>query len=155
MRSGNMGKRPEARCTVRHPDRAARLAVQSPGTRYESEGSERRTVGSVSVASGSWWTATLALPTTDPGAVFLHVERHGQRADGYLGGEDAMSLALPAGEIDAVVCLIVALVKDARASGSLPGTAAVERTKQVRETGHELYQARREEFANEPGLSLG
>ncbi|HYM68871.1 MAG TPA: hypothetical protein VEZ44_04685 [bacterium] len=100
---------------------------------YEAESSERRTIGSVSVTGGGWWSAALTVPITDPGAAFLHVERRGDLPAGYRGGEDAASLAMPVGEVDAVVALLVGLIRHAQADGVLPGAGASEPAKRVRE----------------------
>lgn len=98
---------------------SGRPAVAAPRRTYEPESSERRAIGSVSVTGGGWWSAALTVPITDPGAVFLHVERRGDLPAGYRGGEDAASLAMPVGELEAVVALLAGLMRHAQADGVL------------------------------------
>jgi hypothetical protein len=87
---------------------------------YESEGSERRALGSVNVASDARWTGTLTVPIGDATAAFLQVERRGTPPPRYRGSEESAAFSLPIGEADAVVALLSGLVAQARADGVLP-----------------------------------
>ena len=110
---------------------------------YEAESSEWRAIGSVSVPGGGWWSASLTLPITDPGAAFLHIERLGDLPAGYRGGEDAAGLAMPVGEVKAVVALLSGLIKHAQADGVIPRVTTSGRAKRVREHPSGAPDARR------------
>ena len=110
-----------------------RPAVAAPRRAYEAESSERRAVGSVSVTGGGWWSASVTVPIADPVAAFLHVERLGDLPAGYRGGEDAAGLAMPVGEVEAVVALLTGLIRHARADGIVPRADTSARAKRVRE----------------------
>ena len=92
---------------------------------YEPDGSECRTTGTVGVAPGAWWAATLTVPLAAGGTgepvAFLHVERAGPTPAGYRGGVEAADLSAPAGELDALLALLAGVVAQARRDGVLPG----------------------------------
>lgn len=102
---------------------AAPFTVEELSPRYEDEGSEARSRGSVSVAPGAWWSATLSVPgsASEParGAVLLRVERHGTAPD-QQPVDAAVELVLPSTEIDAVVTLLAGVVAQARRDEVLP-----------------------------------
>lgn len=89
---------------------------------YEDEGSERRSLGAVSVGAGAWWSASLTVPADEPSsdaeAVFLRVERRGAQPVRYRGGTQA-DFSVPRSEIDAFVRLLAGLVEQARRDGVL------------------------------------
>ena len=88
---------------------------------YESEGSEKRTLGSVSVTAGARWTATLTVPVGRDHVAFLELERRGDLPLGYRGSEERAAFSFPAGEADALVSLLAGLVAQGRADGVLRG----------------------------------
>lgn len=98
-------------------DPAARPPAE--GHRYEGEGSQRLSVGSVSVASDAWWSAVLSVPEIDAGTLFLQLQRHGALPSSYRGDAGA-ELSLPASEVDAVVTLLAGVLAQARRDGVLP-----------------------------------
>lgn len=55
--------------------------------RYESEGSEQRSLGSIAVAADARWLATLTVPISSGRVAFFHLERRGSLPPGYRGGE--------------------------------------------------------------------
>jgi hypothetical protein len=87
---------------------------------YESEGSEHRSLGSVSVGEGARWTAALTVPIPPRAVAFLEVERRGELPAGYLGAEERAFLSLPIGEADALIELLAGVVAQARRDGVLP-----------------------------------
>ena len=86
---------------------------------YEPEGSERRALGSVSVAGGAWWSVTLTAPMSDGDTVLLTVERHGAMPAGCRAESDDVEIFVPAGELDAIVALLAGVVAQARRDGVL------------------------------------
>jgi hypothetical protein len=91
----------------------------TPYPRYESEGSERRALGSIPVAPDARWTATLTVPIPPRSIAFLQLERRGDLPAGYLGAEESALLSLPIGETKAVIALLVGVVAQARRDGVL------------------------------------
>jgi hypothetical protein len=96
--------------------------VREWGVGYDDEGSEARSLGSVSVGAGAWWSVALSVPGTPEAArdtVLLRIERHGAPAvEGH--GHVGVDLILPPAEIDALVTLLVGVVAQARRDGVLP-----------------------------------
>jgi hypothetical protein len=90
---------------------------------YEAEGSERRTLGSISVAPDARWAVTLTVPMPDGNVAFITVERQGPRPPGYLGSEDAADFSVPIREMDALVALLIGVVAHARRDDVLPASA--------------------------------
>jgi hypothetical protein len=88
---------------------------------YESEGSEHRSLGSISIEAGARWTATLTVPIPPRSIAFLQLERRGDLPAGYLGAEESALLSLPIGETEAVIALLTGVVAQARRDGVLPG----------------------------------
>ena len=96
--------------------------VREPNPRfgaYEPESSERRALGSIPVSPDAHWNATLTVPMTG-GVAFVDLERRGELPAGYRGGEERAQLALPEGEVDALVALLSGVVAHARRDGVLP-----------------------------------
>lgn len=89
---------------------------------YEDEGSERRSLGAVSVGVGAWWSASLTVPADEPStdgeAVFLRFERRGTQPAGYRGGTQA-DFSVPRSEVEAFVTLLAGLIEQARQDGVL------------------------------------
>jgi hypothetical protein len=94
---------------------------RAPYSAYESEGSERRSLGSVNVAADARWLASLTVPIATGDVVFVHVERRGALPAGYRGGKEAVAFSLPISEADALVDLLAGIVAQARQDGVLPG----------------------------------
>lgn len=118
------------RCIAPTPDRVPRrwsverapCRVRELGHPYDDEGSEARSLGSVSVGSGAWWAVVLSVPGAPDAprdTVLLHIERHGALVD-ERQGPGAADLVLPSSEIDAVVTLLAGVVTQARRDGVLP-----------------------------------
>jgi hypothetical protein len=97
--------------------------VREQSLRYEEEGSERLSLGSVSVGTDAWWSVALSVPDSaaDPNddALFVRFERHGAQPTGYRGSIEAQ-LSVPRSEIDAIVMLLAGVVDQARRNGVLP-----------------------------------
>ena len=98
------------------PDRVSCSAVGRAGLRvrewplrYEDEGSERVSMGSVSVGTEAWWSVALSVPDGNGGSlaetVFLRFERHGAQPSDYRGGVVG-ELTLPRMEVDAIAVLL-------------------------------------------------
>ena len=91
--------------------------------RYDDEGSEARSLGSVSVGAEAWWSVALSVPgrASDPArdTVLVRLERHGPPPSEGRGHGD-MELVLPSLEIDALVTLLAGVVAQARRDGVLP-----------------------------------
>jgi hypothetical protein len=87
---------------------------------YESEGSERRSLGSVDVASDARWTGMLTVPIVNADVAFFQLERRGETPPNYRGAEETAAFSLPIAEADAVVALLSGLVAQARTDGVLP-----------------------------------
>lgn len=87
---------------------------------YESEGSEHRTLGSVSVADDARWTATLTVPIPERNVAFVDLERRGALPAGYRGSEESAHFSLPLRELDSVVTLLAGVIAQARTDGVLP-----------------------------------
>jgi hypothetical protein len=101
--------------------RRRRHTVREPGAaRYEAEGSERRTLGSISLAPDAHWAATLTIPIPDADVAFVRVERHGPLPADYRGGQEAAELSVPVGEVEAVLAMLTGLVDQARRDGVIP-----------------------------------
>lgn len=87
---------------------------------YEDGGSERRSLGSVSVDAEAWWSAELTVPDGDVGrqggTLFVRLKRHGVGLDGYLGATE-IDVSLPEAEVDQVIALLTGLVDQARRDG--------------------------------------
>jgi len=122
----------------RVPSRARRTAERTPELRpsrpwcgyvvreerpafatYDAEGSERRALGSIEVAAGARWMATLTVPIPDDGVAFLHLERSGAAPLGYRGGEERADFSAPVAEVEALVALLAGIVAQARRDGVL------------------------------------
>lgn len=99
--------------------RAVREHASRYGT-YEHEGSESRTIGSVLVAPRARWTARLTVPIPERNLMLVQLERDGDLPAGYRGAEERVCLSVPAGELDALLTLLSAVVADARRDGVLP-----------------------------------
>jgi hypothetical protein len=99
--------------------RRSRL-VRETSPRYEGEGSEQRTLGSVSIPPDAQWLATLTVPIPERQVVFLEVERRGPLPVGYRGGVESAHLTVPMSEVTALVALLTGVVADARYDGVLP-----------------------------------
>jgi hypothetical protein len=104
----------------RGAERPAKAVREHATHRYEPEGSERRTLGSVSVSAGSWWHATLTVPIRDANAALVTIKRHGDLPTGYRVGEEPTSFAVPAEELGAIVQLLTGVVDQAHGDGVLP-----------------------------------
>jgi hypothetical protein len=94
--------------------------------RYDNEGSERLSLGSVSVGADVWWSAALSVPEAAGGAddtLFVRLERHGARSPHYRGSVE-MELSLPRSEVDAILMLLAGIVEQARRDGVLPARAS-------------------------------
>lgn len=99
-----------------------RILVREDSPRYpayESEGSERRSLGSVAVTAGARWIATLTVPVGREHVAFVELERRGDLPLGYRGSEERAAFSFPSGEADAVVNLLAGLVAQGRADGVL------------------------------------
>jgi hypothetical protein len=110
--------------TIRSRGGAGALRVRedvAPYSAYESEGSERRSLGSVPVGIDARWTATLTVPVPPRDIAFLQVERRGELPAGYRGAEESVLLSLPIGEANALIELLTGVVAHARRDGVLPG----------------------------------
>lgn len=94
---------------------------------YESEGTERLSLGSMAVGGESWWSGSVAVPETAGGrldeTLFLRLERYGPAPTGYRG-EAEVECSLPVREIDVVVSLMTNVVEQARHAGILPTAAS-------------------------------
>lgn len=97
--------------------RAVAQRVWERSQEYEDEGSERRSLGAISVGVSAWWSASLTVPESESGAdrdvVFLHFERHGARPHESRTSTEA-DFSLPRSEVDAFVRLFAGLVEQAR-----------------------------------------
>jgi hypothetical protein len=93
------------------------LRVWEQPFRYEDEGAERRSLGSVSVGSDAWWSVALSVPDNAGEAaedtVTVRLERHGAHPTSYRGSLEAQ-LTLPGSELAAVVVLLAGVVEQAR-----------------------------------------
>jgi hypothetical protein len=105
----------------------AALRVREWPLRYEDEGSEGLSLGSVSVGAQAWWSVALSVPEGGGGSaddvLFVRFERHGAHPAGYRGSVEA-SLSLPRSEIDAIVMLLAGIVDQARRDGVLSARAS-------------------------------
>ena len=114
------------RSVPRHPDADLARRVWERSQEYEDEGSERRSLGAVSVGAGAWWSATLTAPQAESGAdgevVFVHFRRHGETPAGYHGTTE-VDFTVPRSEVDAFVTLLSGLVEQARRDAVLPSRA--------------------------------
>jgi hypothetical protein len=94
---------------------------------YEDEGSERRSLGSVAVGGGAWWSIALTVPASTASAredvVLVRLERHGEMPAG-VPSSAADALLLPASEIEAVLLLLAGVVDQARRDGVLPSASS-------------------------------
>jgi hypothetical protein len=116
----------ELRSLLRVPNRGPHTATRPLRVwewplHYESEGSEQRSLGAVSVSGEAWWSIALSAPGGDepPGeALFVKLERHGPVPAGYRGGVEA-EFSVPLGEIDALTTLLAGVVDQARRDGVL------------------------------------
>lgn len=113
------GSRSHARPSVVR-ERESRYETGDGRRHYESEGSERRTLGSVAVTDDARWIATLTVPIPDRNAAFVELERRGDLPEGYRGSEEVAYFSLPPGELDALVALLTGVVDQARHDGVLP-----------------------------------
>jgi hypothetical protein len=96
--------------------------VREWGVGYDDEGSEARSLGSVSVGAGAWWSVALSVPGASKAArdtVLVRIERHGPPAD-ERHGQVGVDLILSPAEIDALVTLLGGVVAQARRDGVLP-----------------------------------
>src|SRR5258708_30372457 len=77
------------------------LRVREQPLRYEDEGSEWLSLGSITVGAHAWWSVALTVPDrqSEPGddALFVRFERHGARPAGYRGSIEA-HLSVPCSE---------------------------------------------------------
>jgi hypothetical protein len=108
--------------------RAARTVRESEPSasgapRYETEGSERRTLGTVAVAPDAQWAGTLTVPIPGAHVAFIQIERSGPLPAGYRGSEETAAFSVPVGEIDAVLAVLAGLVASARGDGVLPSSS--------------------------------
>ena len=86
---------------------------------YETEGSERRALGSIGVTADARWIATLTVPIPDR-VVFVHLERSGLLPAGYRGSEESADFAVPTDEVGALVALLAGIATQARRDHVLP-----------------------------------
>ena len=114
------GPRKSSRRTQGRRESGASLRdVDQPAGAYEAEGSERPTLGSVSVATDGWWSATLTVPMLDGGTALLSIERQGPPPQDYRGSSERAEFSVPSWELDAVVALLAGVVAQARREGVL------------------------------------
>jgi hypothetical protein len=103
------------------------LRVREWPLQYQDEGSERLSLGSVSVGAEAWWSVALSVPDGEGGAaadtIFVRFERHGSHPSGYRGSVEA-ELSLPRAEVDAIVTLLAGVVDQARRDSVLPARAS-------------------------------
>lgn len=92
----------------------------SPSGRYESEGSERTSIGAIHLLSGASWRATLSVPLPNEDAVFLHLERTGLLPAEYRGAEETAGLSVPIAELEVVLEVLTGVIAQARQDGVLP-----------------------------------
>ena len=107
---------------VRLPRSRAVREGLTPPAGYEPEHSERQVSGSVEVAPGARWFATLAVPMTGDQSLLVTIEREGPVPPGAPAVDD-IALVIPPGEADAVVSLLRGIVEHARRDGVLGGLA--------------------------------
>jgi hypothetical protein len=80
---------------------------------YESEGSQRRALGSISVAADAHWIATLTVPIPEGHVAFVHLERRGALPAAYRGSEESADFSVPVIELKALVALLAGIVAQA------------------------------------------
>jgi hypothetical protein len=101
----------------RHRCSAVAQRVWERSQEYEDEGSERRSLGAISVGVSAWWSASLTVPKGESGVdgdvVFLHFKRHGELPHESRASTEA-DFSLPRSEVDAFVKLLAGLVEQAR-----------------------------------------
>jgi hypothetical protein len=97
-----------------------RWRVREDSPKYESEGSDRRTFGSVSLTGDARWTGTITIPIPERNVAFVDLERRGTLPEGYRGSEESAHFALPPDELDALVTLLAGMIDQARHDGVLP-----------------------------------
>ena len=85
--------------------------------RYEDEGSQRSTVGSVIVGEDSYWRATISVPIPKADTVFVQIEREGTLPTGYVGAEETASWSVPVAELDLVMELLAEVIRQGRRDG--------------------------------------
>jgi hypothetical protein len=88
-----------------------------PESRYEDEGSERSSVGSVSVGKDSYWRATISVPLPKADTVFVRIEREGTLPKGYVGAEESAGWSMPMAELDLVMELLAGVIRQGRRDG--------------------------------------
>src|SRR3954469_21463529 len=103
---------------VERPNHFNARPVAAAG-QYEREHSECLCSGSVAVAGGDCWRATVAVATSGDRSVLLSIERAGLVAPGAPAVE-TIALVIPPGEVDAVVALVVGVTEHARQERVLP-----------------------------------
>lgn len=89
---------------------------------YEPEGSDRRATGSVSLASGEWWSADLIVSIRREGEILLTLRRHG--APGRENDDQSLDLCLNPVDLAALPVLLNGVIAQARRDGVLPARAA-------------------------------
>ena len=88
-----------------------------PEVRYDDEGSQRSSVGSVIVGDDSYWRATITVPLPKADTVFVQIEREGTLPKGYVGAEETAGWSMPIAELDLVVELLAAVIRQGRRDG--------------------------------------
>jgi hypothetical protein len=96
---------------------------------YENEGSELVSRGSVTLASGALWMATLEVRMNSDQGALLTVRRSGPGAE--LSPSDA-SIVIPPGEADAFLELLRGVIQQARADGVLDQGIPLTRSRRSR-----------------------
>jgi len=89
----------------------------TPNGQYEDEGSERSSVGSVSVDLDSYWRATISVPLPKADTVFVRIEREGTLPKGYVGAEESAGWSMPMAELDLVTELLAGVIRQGRKDG--------------------------------------
>jgi hypothetical protein len=113
--------------------REDQIAPESPLLTYENEGSDRLSRGSVTVASGGWWSGSLEVRMGADQGALLTITRSGA---GVGPAPTDASLVIPPGEADALLTLLTGLVAHARADGVLEQSAQAKPRRKTKSTAH-------------------
>ena len=88
-----------------------------PDVRYDDEGSQRSSIGSVIVGEDSYWRATISVPIPKADTVFVKIEREGTLPAGYMGAEETASWSMPMAELDLVMKVLAGVIRQGRRDG--------------------------------------
>lgn len=113
--------------------------------RYESEGSDRRASGAVTLHDGGWWSIELIVAIHQENQILLTLHHHRTAGEEEVG--NSVDLCLRPSDLEALPVLLNGVIAQARRDGVIPSRAVVRRKRVRTTTAQPLYEKKRATLA--------